>query len=68
MNGMGLQWFPSGRLYQGNYKDDKRVGLQIIHLKATGDTADAEYQDDFAEGLFAEHTSYGIIWCTKSKN
>ena len=52
-NGMGLLWFPDGDLYQGNYKDSKRDGLQIIHLKATGNTVDAEYQDDLEEGLFA---------------
>jgi hypothetical protein len=67
-NGIGLQWFPDGNLYQGNFKDDKRDGLQIIHFKATGDTADSEYQDNFIEGLCAEHRSDGIIWFTHSKD
>jgi hypothetical protein len=67
-NGMGLLWFPDGNLYQGNYKDYKWDGLQIIHYKATGNTADAEYQDGLAEGLYAKHTSDGIIWVTHSKN
>jgi hypothetical protein len=68
MNGMSLFWHHDGSLNQGNYKDDKRDGLQIIHFKATGDTADAEYQDNLAEGLCAEHTSNGIIWVTRSKD
>jgi hypothetical protein len=59
-NGIGLQWYPDGNFYQGNYKDGKRDGLQIIHFKATGDTADAEYQDGLKEGLYAEHRSDGV--------
>jgi hypothetical protein len=42
-------------------------GLQIIHNKATGNTADAEYQDGLAEGFSAYHTSDGVIWYTYSK-
>ena len=67
-NGIGLKWLANGDLLQGNYKNDKRDGLHIIHLKATGNTADVEYQDDLKEGLYAEHTPTGIIWCTFSKN
>jgi hypothetical protein len=67
-NGMGLLWYPNGSLYQGNYKVNKRDGLQIIHSKATGNTADAEYQHDLLEGLFALHKSDGIVWYTHSKD
>ena len=45
-NGIGILTFPYGSLFQCNFKDDKMDGLQIIHYKATGDTVDAEYQDD----------------------
>jgi hypothetical protein len=68
MNGIGLLWFPSGNLYQGNYKDDDRNGLQIIHYKADGNKADAEFVDNLFEGLYSEHTSDGIIWYTHSKD
>ena len=51
MNGIGLFWSPDGDLCQGNYKDNKRDGLKIIHYKASGNTADAEYQDGLLEGL-----------------
>jgi hypothetical protein len=67
-NGTGLFWYPDGDLYQGNYKDSKWDGLQIIHYKATGVTADAEYQDGLLDGLYAEYTSNGIIWRTYSKD
>ena len=62
-------WYPFGigSLYQGNYKDGKRDDLQIIHVKATGNTADAEYQDDLRQGLYAEHRSDGVYWITYSK-
>ena len=59
-NGLGLQRLPDNALYQGNYENNQRVGLQLIsYAAATGDTAgntaEAEYQDDYAEGLFALH-------------
>jgi hypothetical protein len=66
-NGIGLYWLPSGDFYQGNYKDDKWDGLQIIQYKATGNTAEAEYQNNLREGLYAEHRSDGIAWFTYSK-
>jgi hypothetical protein len=53
ITGIGLDWYPNGNHYQGNYKDDKRDGLFIIHFKASGDTADVEFQDGLAEGLYA---------------
>ena len=67
-NGIVLQWYPDGNFYQGTFKDDKRDGLFIIHSKATGTTANAEYQDGLEEGLCSEHTSSGIIWDTFSKD
>lgn len=58
-NGLGLQRLPDNALYQGNYENNQRVGLQLISYAATGDTAgntaEAEYQDDYADGLFALH-------------
>ena len=66
-NGMGFLWFSNGDLCQGNWNDDKQDGLQIIHFKATGTTADAEYQDGLAEGLYALHRSDVMIWYTHSK-
>ena len=65
-NGMGLLWFPDGDFYQGNYKDDKWDGLQIIQFKASGITADVEYQNNKREGLYASHISDGIYWFTMS--
>ena len=67
-NGIALKWLPSGSLYQGTYKDGKADGLQIIHYKASGKTADADYQNNLFEGLYAEHTSDGIFWCTHSNH
>jgi len=54
-NGLGLLWLPDGSLNQGNFKDNQREGLQIIFYEETRDTAEAEYKDDKAEGLFAHH-------------
>ena len=68
LNGIGLYWFPDADLYQGYHKDNKRDGVQIILYKATGDTADAEYQDGLREGLYAEHRSDGVYWFTNSKD
>jgi hypothetical protein len=65
---MGLYWYPSGDLYQGNYKESKRDVFQIIKYKATGKTANAEYKDGLLEGLFALHQPDGIIWRTYSKD
>jgi hypothetical protein len=50
-NGIGFEWFRYGDFYQGTFKDNKRDGLFIIHEKASENTADAEYKDDFIEGL-----------------
>ena len=43
-NGMGILCLPNGDLYQGNYENDKRDGLHSIRYKASGVTADAEYE------------------------
>jgi antitoxin component YwqK of YwqJK toxin-antitoxin module len=66
-HGIGLEWYPSGDFFQGTHKDDKRDGLFIIHFKASGNTADVEYQDGLKEGLWAEHKSGGVTWYTHSK-
>ena len=68
-NGLGLLWLPDGTNYQGNFKDNQRDSIQLIYYKETGDTAEAEYKDDQAEGLFALHEpDNSLIWLTFSRN
>ena len=68
-NGLGLLWLPDGTLYQGNFKDNQREGLQLIYYETTKDTAEAEYRDDEAEGLYALHEpDNSLIWLTFSRD
>jgi hypothetical protein len=66
-NGFGLQRHPDNNLIQGNYKNNQRIGLQLITDAETGDIYETEFKDDYAEGLAAYHEGEeGTIWLTLS--
>jgi hypothetical protein len=67
MNGIGFCWNSNGDLNQGNYKDNYKQDLHMIHEKASGDTYYVEFLDNEAEGFYVDHCLNDLAWVTFSK-
>lgn len=66
-DGLGLLNTIDSGLFQGNFKNDQRVGLQIISF-GNGIEAKAEYENDIVEGFFALNDGESTEWSTYSQD